>query len=71
MKSVLEFLGNVVNNVLSVDAGPLAARHAQAAFRGPHIGARAPEIHFELMGQFVEKRLELVGRGAEQNYVTR
>src|SRR5208337_5393927 len=44
MESVLEFLRNVVNNVLGIDAGPLATGHAQAAFRGSHIRARAAEV---------------------------
>lgn len=70
VESVLIFHGEIVNDILSVDAGPFTAGFADTAFRCSQIGTGTAQVHFEFMSQFIEYRFKLIGRGTQQNDVT-
>jgi len=69
VQGILIFLGDIVYDVLSVDTGPLASSISDTALRSPHVGAGTPQVHFQVMGQFIEDRFKLVGGGTQKNDV--
>ena len=70
MKLVLELMGNVVGDGLSVKAGPLATGLTQTAARRAQVGARTAQVHIHIVGQFIEYGLQFIGDSAKQDDVS-
>ena len=64
MKLVLELVGDVVGDGLSVKAGPLATGLTQTTAWRTHVGAGTAQVHIHIVGQFIEYGLQFIGDSA-------
>ena len=69
MQFVLVVLSQLIAGELGVVAGVFAAGHAHAGSGGTQVGTGTAEVHFHLVGQFVEDFFKLRSLGADEHHV--